>query len=134
MIDPYFQKRLWNWSRAIRSYPNTGSNVISPTAQAMEALVLKNGAPNDDIGLAPVAEKERSIPIDLIDADVLSRAYASRHLCEKAKLLLCLKYGQCFSDATCARKLCLGERLFRDIHEAVCEKFRLIVETYYDPR
>lgn len=134
MIDPYFQKRLWNWSRAIRSRYDFGSKMLSPTAQAIDALALQYDTPAQEQGSDMPAPDEKSLAVDLIDADRLSRAYASKHLSNKARDLLRLKYGECRSDATCARRLCMGERLFREIHEAVCKKFQGIVETYFDPK
>lgn len=66
-------------------------------------------------------------PVDLRDADLLSRAYVSPHLSTGARKLLALKYGERLSDAACARKFGCSYRRFCADHDLVVEYFAKIV-------
>lgn len=134
MIPDHFLRRLFNWSRAIRSPRAYGSLTSSSMAHALDAIALQRGIPPLDKDCAPLTPDEIPLAIDLQDAERLTRAYASPYMSVKAKQLLRLKYGECRSDSACARKLRLGEKLFHKIHDEVCRKFQEVVETYFDPK
>lgn len=127
MIDPYFERRLANWSRYIRG--GHGPAGISATYQAMAALRLYG--PN-----APAEAESRDAPgattIDVKDAEKLCAAYAGPWLTPQEKKALRLKYGRGLSDMTCARRIRVGYRFFLKQFEAIVRKFQRIVETNFD--
>lgn len=127
MIDPYFERRLANWTRYIRG--GNGPAGISSTYQAMAALRLYG--PH-----APAEAESQGAPgataIDVRDAEKLCAAYAGPWMTPQEKKALRLKYGLGLSDMTCARRIRVGYRFFLKQFEAIVRKFQRIVETNFD--
>lgn len=127
MIDPYFERRLANWSRYIRGGNSPAG--ISSMAQAMEALRLygpNKPAEEEGTGASP------SRMIDVRDAEKLCLAYGGPWLTPNEKKTLRLKYGIGLSDMTCARRMRVGYRFFLKQLDGLLWKFQHIVETNFD--
>lgn len=127
MIDPYFERRLANWSRYIRG--SHGHAGISATYQAMAALRLYGPNAPDE---AESQDAPGATTIDVKDAEKLCAAYAGPWLTPQEKKTLRLKYGLGLSDMTCARRIRVGYRFFLKQFEAIVRKFQRIVETNFD--
>ena len=136
MIDPYFERRLANWTRYIRG--GNGPAGISATYQAMAALRLygPNAPAEAESQGAPAEAESQGAPgataIDVRDAEKLCAAYAGPWMTPQEKKALRLKYGLGLSDMTCARRIRVGYRFFLKQFEAIVRKFQRIVETNFD--
>lgn len=129
MIDPYFLDRLENWSRAIRTPKKCNT---SSMYQVME--VLRQMREPDDEEPFEEEGKKSSEPrkVDAADAELLSAAYQSRHITPRAREYLRLAFGECLSEAKCARAAHQSVTFYRECLEAVVARFQFVVETYFD--
>lgn len=124
MIDPTFEARLDNWGRVEGGRPSLSAH-DSPAYRTMLALRLLFGPPKDE-DATPSAPAGRDA--DLLDAAVLSAAYADPRLSHADKMMLRLRFCHRKPVHYIARKMHVRARTAEANLESAARVFQRLVE------